>query len=153
MQKLNLPTYKFQLQINEDGKRLIFDEIRKKYVALTPEEWVRQNFLKYLIIEKKYPKSLISVEMQLYLNNISRRSDIVVFSQQAKPKVIVECKSANVKINNNVFEQIKEYNIKLKVDFLIITNGLKHYCCKVDYENNKCIFLEDIPSYKEVLSF
>jgi len=150
MQKLNLPTYKFKLTINEDGKKLIFDEIRKKYVALTPEEWVRQNFLKYLILEKNYPKSLINVEMQLYLNNTSRRSDIVVFSQKAEPKLIVECKATNIKIDNNVFEQVKEYNIKLQVDFLIVTNGLSHYCCKVDYEKNKCIFLKDIPNYKEL---
>ncbi len=148
MLKLNLPLYKFKIKINEQGKKLIFDEVRKKYVTLTPEEWVRQNFLKYLIIEKKYPKTLISVEMQLYLNNRSKRSDIVVFNQNAKPKLIVECKSTKVAINNKVFDQIKDYNIKLRVDFLIVTNGLKHFCCKIDYENNKCIFMKNIPSYK-----
>jgi len=150
MQELNLPTYKFKLTINEEGKKLIFDEIRKKYVSLTPEEWVRQNFLKYLITEKKYPKSLINVEMQLYLNNTSRRSDIVVYSKHTKPKLIVECKATNIKIDNSVFDQIKEYNINLQVDFLIVTNGLKHYCCKVDYQTNKCIFLKDIPSYEDL---
>lgn len=149
--ELNLPKYQFNIKKTEDEKLIIFDDIRKKYVALTPEEWVRQNFVKYLISEKNYSKNLISVEMQLYLNKTSKRCDIVVFNKKAEPKIIVECKAPEVAINQKVFEQIMQYNIKLKVDYLIVTNGIEHYCCKVDYEHEKCIFLTEIPNF-EVLN-
>ena len=145
MQELNLPKYDFKI-IKKNNKNYIFDEIRKKYISLTPEEWVRQNFIKYLISEKKYPKGLISVEMSFQLNRLQKRSDIVVYNRKGKPKMIVECKSPSVNINQKVIEQIITYNISLKVDYLTITNGLKHYCYKIDYDkpdNNS--FIQDLP--------
>lgn len=146
MESLNLPTYSFNLKLIEQRK-YIFDFIRKKYVILTPEEWVRQNFLKYLVEEKKYPASLIFVEMEFKLNTLSKRCDAVVFNRNGEPKVIVECKASSVKIDKLVFEQIARYNMQLKVDYLIVTNGLKHFCCKIDFENQSYAFLKEIPDY------
>lgn len=146
MESLNLPTYSFNLKLIEQRK-YIFDFIRKKYVILTPEEWVRQNFLKYLVEEKKYPASLIFVEMEFKLNTLSKRCDAVVFNRNGEPKVIVECKASSVKIDKLVFEQIARYNMQLKVDYLIVTNGLKHFCCKIDFENQSYTFLKEIPDY------
>lgn len=149
MQQLNLPTYQHKIKIEGD-KKLIFDIIRKKYVALTPEEWVRQNFIHYLINEKNYPASLIAVEMALKVNTVTRRCDIALYNKKGKPFVIVECKAADVKISQKTFEQIAGYNIELQVDYLIVTNGINHYCCKIDYELNTFNFLKDIPDYKEI---
>ncbi|MGE0090216.1 MAG: type I restriction enzyme HsdR N-terminal domain-containing protein [Bacteroidales bacterium] len=146
MESLNLPTYSFNIKLIEQRK-YIFDFIRKKYVLLTPEEWVRQNFLKYLVEEKKYPASLISVEMEFKLNNLSKRSDAVVFDRNANPLLILECKATTVKIDQSVFEQIARYNMQLKVNYLIVTNGLKHFCCKIDFENQRYAFLKEIPDY------
>ncbi|MDX9695595.1 MAG: type I restriction enzyme HsdR N-terminal domain-containing protein [Bacteroidales bacterium] len=146
MESLNLPTYSFNLKLIEQRK-YIFDFIRKKYVILTPEEWVRQNFLKYLVEEKKYPASLIFVEMEFKLNNLSKRCDAVIFNRKGEPIVIVECKASSVKIDKLVFEQIARYNMQLKVDYLIVTNGLKHFCCKIDFENQSYAFLKEIPDY------
>ena len=145
MQELNLPKYDFKI-IKKNNKNYIFDEIRKKYISLTPEEWVRQNFIKYLISEKKYPKGLISVEMSFQLNRLQKRSDIVVHNRKGKPKMIVECKSPSININQKVIEQIITYNISLKVDYLTITNGLKHYCYKIDYNKpDNSTFIPDLP--------
>ena len=123
MEKLNLPTYSFNIKLIEQRK-YIFDFIRKKFVLLTPEEWVRQNFLKYLVEEKKYPVSLIAVEKEFKLNKLSKRSDVIIYDKQGQPLLIVECKAASVKIDQKVFDQIARYNMTLKVDFLVITNGL-----------------------------
>ena len=149
MQQLNLPIYQHRTKV-DGNKKLIFDIIRKKYVALTPEEWVRQNFIHYLINEKNYPAPLIAVEMTLKVNTVTRRCDIALYNNTGKPIVIVECKAADVKINQKTFEQIANYNIELKVDYLIVTNGINHYCCKIDYELNTFQFLKDIPDYKEI---
>ncbi len=149
MEKLNLPTYSFNIKLIEQRK-YIFDFIRKKFVILTPEEWVRQNFLKYLVDEKKYPASLISVEMEFKLNKLSKRSDAVVYNKSGNPVLIVECKAASVKIDQKVFDQIARYNMKLNVEFLVVTNGLDHYCCKIDYENQKYYFLKEIPIFSEI---
>jgi len=149
MEKLNLPTYSFNIKLIEQRK-YIFDFIRKKYVILTPEEWVRQNFLKYLVDEKKYPASLIFVEKEFKLNNLSKRSDAVVYNRSGNPILIVECKAGSVKIDQKVFDQIARYNMKLNVDFLIVTNGLEHFCCKIDYENKKYLFLKEVPEYKNL---
>ena len=149
MEKLNLPTYSFNIKLIEQRK-YIFDFIRKKFVILTPEEWVRQNFLKYLVDEKKYPASLIFVEKEFKLNNLSKRSDAVVYNKTGNPVLIVECKAASVKIDQKVFDQIARYNMKLKVDFLIVTNGLEHFCCKIDYQNQKYLFLKKVPEYEDV---
>ncbi|MGC9374566.1 MAG: type I restriction enzyme HsdR N-terminal domain-containing protein [Bacteroidales bacterium] len=146
MERLNLPTYSFNIKFKEKRK-YIFDFIRKKYVLLTPEEWVRQNFLKYLVEEKKYPASLIAVEKEFKLNTLSKRSDAVVYNRLGQPFLIIECKATNVTINQKVFDQIARYNIKLNVEYLVVTNGLVHYCCKIDVENQNYYFLKDIPEF------
>jgi hypothetical protein len=150
MEKLNLPTYSFNIKLIEQRK-YIFDFIRKKFVILTPEEWVRQNFLKYVVDEKKYPAPLIAVEKEFKLNKLSKRSDAIVYNKQGNPVLIVECKAASVKIDQNVFDQIARYNMKLNVEFLIVTNGLEHYCCKINYKTQKYAFLKDIPEFNEIV--
>ena len=125
MQKLNLPNYTFKLKSNEKHT-LIFDDIRKKNVVLTPEEWVRQHFVQYLIQEKNYPISLIALEKQLTINNRKKRTDILIFSPNGTPDIIVECKAPQIKINQDTFDQIARYNLKLNANFLIVTNGLQH---------------------------
>lgn len=147
MQKLNLPTYTFKLKSNEKHT-LIFDNLRKKYFVLTPEEWVRQHFVQFLIDEKKYPVSLIALEKQLTINNRKKRTDILVFNADGNPDIIVECKAPQVKITQATFDQIARYNLKLKANYLIVTNGLEHFFCKMDFENETYIFLKDIPDYK-----
>ncbi len=151
MEKLNLPEYDFRIRKSEQ-KLEIFDAFRKKFVSLTPEEWVRQSFLMYLVNEKDYPASLIAVEAGLKLYNRIKRTDIVVYSNFAKPVLIVECKAPEVTINQKVFDQIARYNMVLKVKYLIVTNGLNHYCCYLDYENNSIKYLEEIPDYKYLLT-
>jgi hypothetical protein len=146
MQELKLPTYKFKLKSNEN-KTLIFDNLRKKYVVLTPEEWVRQHYVSYLIEEKRYPRSLIAVEKQLVLNNRKKRTDILVFNTTGNPEIIVECKAPSIKITQATFDQIARYNLKLKANYLIVTNGLEHFYCKMDFEKETYIFLKGIPDY------
>lgn len=146
MHKLNLPTYQFKIK-NSENKQLIFDKIRKKYVVLTPEEWVRQNFVQYLITEKKYPISLIAVEKQLTVNNLKKRFDILIFNPNGTPNIIVECKASSIKIAQDTFDQIARYNLKLNAEYLIVTNGLTHYFCKKDSKNEQYLFLENIPNY------
>ena len=125
----------------------IFDEVRKRYLKLTPEEWVRQNFIQYLNQEKKYPLGLMGVEKMVKYNNLKTRSDIVLYNTDGKANIIVECKSPDVHITQDTFYQIAKYNSKLKVKYLVVTNGMKHYCCKMDYENNNIEFLEEIPNF------
>ncbi|MGK0325182.1 MAG: hypothetical protein ACJA1D_000521 [Polaribacter sp.] len=147
MQKLNLPTYNFKFKSSEN-KTLIFDKLRKKYMVLTPEEWVRQHFVYFLIEEKKYPVSLIAIEKQLTINNLKKRSDILVFNTDGKPEIIVECKAPSIKITQDAFDQIARYNLKLKAKYLIVTNGLEHFYCKMDFKKETYIFLKMIPDYK-----
>ncbi|AOW16617.1 restriction endonuclease subunit R [Polaribacter vadi] len=146
MQKLNLPNYKFKLKSSEN-KTLIFDNFRKKYFVLTPEEWVRQHFVQFLIDEKKYPVSLIAIEKQLTINNRKKRTDILVFNTDGNPDIIVECKAPQIKITQATFDQIARYNLKLKANYLIVTNGLDHFYCKMDFEKETYIFLKEIPAY------
>ncbi|MBN1184766.1 MAG: type I restriction enzyme HsdR N-terminal domain-containing protein [Bacteroidales bacterium] len=146
MERLNLPTFTLKVK-SESKKKFIFDEIRKKWIVLSPEEWVRQNFLHYLIQYKKYPASLLAVEYTLTINKQSIRSDIVAFSSNRNPILIVECKAPDVKITQTTFDQIAVYNMVLHVDYLVLTNGKSHYCCKMDFENKKYQFLKDIPEY------
>lgn len=146
MQKLNLPDFNFKIK-NSENKMLIFDNLRKKYLVLTPEEWVRQHFVHYLISEKKYPISLIAIEKQLTLNTRKKRTDILVFNQLGTPELIVECKAPSVKITQDTFDQIARYNLKLNANYLIVTNGLSHFYCKMDFKNKTYIFLKDIPAY------
>ena len=146
MLKLNLPQYDSKIS-KKEGKLFILDEFRKKYVALTPEEWVRQNFLMYLVTDKKYPRTLIAVEAGLKLYKRKKRTDAVVYNKQGEPLLIIECKAPEVKINQDVFDQVVRYNLALKVNYLIVTNGLEHYCCLLDYKNNSYSFLNEIPEY------
>ena len=147
MQKLNLPAYDFQSRV-EDGKRYILDIYRKKYVLLTPEEEVRQRFARYLVEEKGYPASLMMTEFSLKLNEMTRRCDILVHKPAGEPAVLVECKAPGVKISRETFDQASHYNMVFRVKYLMVSNGLKHYCCYIDFENRKVSFLEEIPSYE-----
>ena len=149
MYNLNLPKYNLSTKLIND-KKYVFEVIRKKYVVLTPEEFVRQNFVQFLIQEKKYPASLVATEILLKINNLSKRADIVLYNRVGEASLIVECKAPEVKITQKAFDQILRYNISLRADYLIITNGIKHYCCKHDFENNSCVFLADIPHYDTI---
>ena len=149
MLQLNLPIFEPKLKkIKKDI--FIFDLIRKKYLLLTPEEWVRQSFLNYLINHKGYPYSLMENEAIIQLNNMTRRCDTVVYNNLLEPLVIIEYKRPDVKIDQQVFDQIVRYNIVLKVKFLIVSNGLSHYCCINNYENQTYDFLESIPDYSQL---
>ena len=147
MWQLNLPEYKFRIK-NQNNKLFIFDQQRKKFVSLTPEEWVRQNFICFLTDEKKYPSSLISVEKQLVINGLKKRCDAVIYNRNAHPLMIIEFKAPNVEIIQKTFDQAAVYNSKLKVGYFIISNGISHYCCQVDFENSKYNFLEKIPDFE-----
>jgi len=147
MEALNLPTYNFKI-ISENNQTKIFDAIRKKYVVLTPEEWVRQNFIQYLINEKQYPASLIAVEISLKYNTLQKRADVVVYNKKGEPVVLVECKATNVKITQETFHQAAVYNMNFKVSHLIVTNGLNHYCCQMNYIDKTYLFLSQIPDFQ-----
>jgi len=124
---------------------LIFDEIRKKFIILTPEEWVRQHVIRYLVLDKNYPVSHISVEKQLKLHKTVKRYDIVVYNRDGGIELIVECKAPNIKISQDTFDQIARYNFVLKANLLMVTNGLEHYFCKMDFEAEKYEFIEELP--------
>ena len=146
MPQLNLPNAALKTKLVE-GTTQVFDAVRKKYLVLTPEEWVRQHFIHYLNKEKNYPLGLMGVEQMVKYNAMQTRADIVLYTADGKPNVIVECKAPKVKITQDAFNQIAKYNFKLKVDFLVVTNGMQHFCCAMDYENNKITFLEEVPPY------
>lgn len=149
MKKLNLPEYDFTI-VKEDKKTKIFDGIRRKYLLLTPEEWVRQHIVRFLVEEKKFPKGLIALEKGLKMNGLNKRSDILVYSQKGNPIFMVECKATSVKINQSVFDQISRYNISYQLPYLLVTNGLQHYCAKINFNEKKFNFLNDIPFYHEL---
>ncbi|MCP4313120.1 MAG: type I restriction enzyme HsdR N-terminal domain-containing protein [Bacteroidetes bacterium] len=149
MPKLNLPEYDFR-QRTEEGRQLILDVFRKRYVALTPEEEVRQRFARYLVEERHYPASLIQTEYTLNLNGMVRRCDILVDKPAGTPSVLVECKAPNVKISQETFDQAARYNMVFRVRYLMVTNGIKHYCCRIDFETRKVDFLENIPGYQDI---
>lgn len=151
MLELNLPSFEIKVaKIN--GRPSVFDKLRKKYVALTPEEWVRQHFVNFLISEKEYPEALIANEMQVNLNGQKKRCDSVIFDRMGEPLVIVEYKAPEVNITQKVFDQIARYNIVLRVQYLIVSNGIGHYCCMVDYETQTIQYLSEIPNYRELIS-
>ena len=150
MQKLNFPSYTFRFK-NSENKVSIFDAIRKKFIILTPEEWVRQHVVNYLLEEKKYPKSLINVEKILLINGLRKRYDIVVFNPDGSIFILIECKAPEVKIGQVTFDQIARYNMTLQAEFLMVTNGLNHYFCLMDFENEKYTFLENLPDYNKVV--
>ena len=151
MYELNLPKYGIKIA-NENGHLTIFDVLRRKYVALTPEEWVRQHFVHYLIGHKGYPQTLMANEIQLAIGNKKLRCDSVLYDRSLKPRMIIEYKAPTINITQKVFDQITVYNMLLHVDYLVVSNGIKHYCCQMDYDNQKYLFLEDIPDYQEIIT-
>ena len=149
MYSLNLPSY--DAKIRKNGPLMeIYDSLRRKYVALTPEEWVRQHFVNWLIIDKEYPTSLMANEAGIKLNSLTRRCDTVVYDQHLDPLMIIEYKESNISITQDVFDQIVRYNTVLKVQYIVVSNGVKHYCCKMNYEKHSYDFLIDIPNYREL---
>lgn len=150
MQQLNLPQYAFKIKKVDGERKQIFDIVRKKFVALQPEEWVRQNFIHYLIHDRGFAATLMSVEHSLNYNGRSKRGDIVVFNNIGNPRLIVECKAPDVAITQDVFDQAARYNMVLKLDYLIVTNGINHFCCKIDHSNNSYAFLSEIPIANEL---
>lgn len=149
MLKLNLPTFDYKINRTRDGLQ-IYDRLRSKFVALTPEEWVRQHFVEFIITHKGFPQSLIANEIGITLNNTRRRCDTVVYDNTATPLVIIEYKAPSVEITQATFDQIVRYNMVLQAKYLIVSNGLNHYCCSIDYTNQTYQFLKEIPSYSEL---
>lgn len=146
MQNLNFNSYSFRLK-NSENKVYIFDAIRKKFLVLTPEEWVRQHTIQFLIQELNYPISLISVEKIVKINGMNKRYDIVVFNSNGSIEIIIECKAPEVQITQATFDQIARYNFILQANYLMVTNGLNHYFCQMDFENENYTFLKDLPAY------
>jgi len=146
MRQLNFPLYNFRFK-NSENKIHIFDVIRKKFIVVQPEEWVRQHIVHQLIYDKKYPLSLINVEKQLRLNNLTKRYDVVVFNPDGSIEILVECKSPETKIDQVVFDQIARYNMKLRANYLMVSNGMDHFYCKMDFEEEKYTFLRQLPDF------
>jgi hypothetical protein len=143
---LNLPAYEVRLS-EERGRRKIFDVLRRKYVALTPEEWVRQHFVHFLIGHKGYPQGLLANEVELRLGDKSLRCDTLLYTSSLEPRMIIEYKAPSIKIQQKTFDQIAAYNLLLHVDYLVVSNGVEHYCCRMDYERGSYEFMESIPDY------
>ncbi len=146
MEELIFPTFEYKLRKHK-GKLAIFDIIRKKYIFLTPEEWVRQHLVHYLINQLKYPKSMISVEDGLKVNKMQKRSDIIIHNRHGKVFMVVECKSAKIKLNQNSMIQLSTYNQSYKAEYIALTNGLKVYVCKIDYEKKNADYIERFPEF------
>jgi len=151
LMKLDFPEYKFRVRKAARGME-IFDIIRKRFVALTPEEWVRQHAIHFLNKERQIPLGRMNVEVALEASGLSRRADIVVFDNFGKSAAIVECKAPNVKITQDTFDQIARYNMALKASYLIVTNGLTHFCCYIDIEKQSYYFVEIIPDYQTMVN-
>ncbi len=145
---MNLPYYQFKIS-SVKGREKIFDVFRKKYVSLTPEEWVRQNFLMWLHKEKAYPAGLIAVESSTKYNTLAKRADAIIFSKNGRPIMIVECKAPDVKISQDVFDQVARYNFSIRATYIAITNGLEHFCCKMNSEST-WKFLDQVPDFNEL---
>ena len=146
--KLNLPDAALKTKLVE-GTIQVFGQVRKKYFVLTPEEWVRQHFINYLNKEKGYPLGLMGVEKMIKYNQLQTRADIVLYNSDGRPSMIVECKAPNVKINQDAFYQIAKYNFQLQVRYLVVTNGLQHFCCCMEYDKNKIKCLENVPLFTD----
>lgn len=146
MQKLNFPTYSFRFK-NSENKVAIFDEIRKKFIILTPEEWVRQHVVQYLLQDKNYPKSYINVEKLIKINDLSKRYDIIVYQPNGEIYLLIECKAPEVTITQQTFDQIARYNLVLNAKYLMVSNGLNHYFCQMDLIKEKYIFLQELPEF------
>ena len=151
MTRLNLPPFEIKLR-GTKAQPQIFDILRKKYIALTPEEWMRQHFVHFLVEHKGYPAALMANEIQLKVGEKTLRADSVLYSRELKPRMIIEYKAPHIPITQKVFDQISIYNMLLHVDYLVVSNGLQHYICKMDYNDKKYLFLEDIPDYEELLT-
>lgn len=149
---LNLPPITLRTRPGANGRPTVWDVLRRRYVTLTAEEWVRQHFVHYLIAECGYPAGLLANEIALDVGGVRRRCDTVLFAREgARPRVIVEYKAPQVPITQEVFNQIQSYNSVLKADYLIVSNGLLHYCCRMDYEGDRVIFLREIPRFEELI--
>jgi hypothetical protein len=147
LQPLHLPPYPFKIS-DQNGQLTMFDVIRKRNIIITPEEWVRQHFVQYLIHQKKYPKSLIKLEGGHKLHGKAKRSDIVVFNSAGEKILLVECKAPSVAIDQNTFDQVARYNMVHKVNLLAVTNGLQHFYCSIDFNTSTYKFMEELPEYK-----
>lgn len=148
---LNFPSYPFRIQ-KKGNSTFIFDEVRKKFLVLTPEEWVRQHLIQYLICQKHYPKSLIKLEGGLKLNSLQKRSDILLFNNSGEKIMLVECKAPSVKITQETFDQIARYNFIHRVKWLYVSNGLQHFCCEIDLQKSTYRFVTELPEYSLLLS-
>ncbi len=149
MHDLNLPRYEIKV-VAQDGKRMIQDVLRRKYVALTPEEWVRQHFIHFLTEHKGYPKGYLANEVELKVGDKKMRCDTVLYDASLRPRMIIEYKAPSVRLTQKVFDQITAYNFLLKVDYLIVSNGLQHYCCRMDYETQTYAFAREVPDYNDL---
>ena len=149
MERLNLPPYEFKTR-QADGKTYILDILRRRFISLTPEEWVRQHFIQYLINHKSYPSALLANEVELKIGQKKLRCDSVLYTRQLAPRMIMEYKSPSVQITQKTFNQIFAYNTLLHADYLVVSNGMTHYCCRIDYENKSYTFLPDMPEYKDL---
>ena len=147
--EINLPPYEIKLR-EQNGRRQIFDFLRRRYVALTPEEWVRQHFVHFLTEQKGYPKGLLANEVEQKIGNKKLRCDTLLYNKDLRPRMIIEYKAPEIAITQRVFNQITVYNFLLHVDYLIVSNGHQHYCCRMDYEKGEYTFLQDIPHYTEL---
>ena len=145
-QKLNLPKVVLKTKLVE-GTIQVFDVVRKNYFKLTAEERVRQHFIHYLNSDKNYPFGLMGIEKMIKYNSLKKRADIVIYNNDGEPNILVECKAPNIKITQDAFDQVARYNFKLKVKYLVVTNGMKHFCCSIDYEKDEFNFLKEIPSF------
>ena len=152
MVELNLPEYDCKVKQRDDGSPDIWDRLRERWVSLTPEEWVRQHFVAWLIADKQFPAALMANEVSLTQNGIARRCDTVALDHTGQSLVIVEYKAPTVKVTQKTFDQIVRYNMVLHARYLIVSNGLEHYCCQIDYENNSYRFLEEIPCYESLVA-
>lgn len=146
---LNLPSYAIKIR-KEDDHEQILDVLRRKYVALTPEEWVRQHFIHYLIEHKHYPATLLANEVKLQVGDKVLRADSVLYSTTLQPRMIIEYKAPHISITQKTFDQISTYNLLLHADYLVVSNGIRHYICRMDYKQQKYVFLEDIPEYEKL---
>jgi type I site-specific restriction endonuclease len=149
MQQLNLPEYSFRYK-EENGKKFIFDEVRKKFVVLTPEEWVRQNFLQFMSRQLKYPPNLIGVEKTIKVHGLLQRCDIVLYNRKGVPAMIVECKAPSVKVDASTLFQAARYNTALEVPYLVLTNGLSHYCIFIDLKEGSHSVKSQFPDFEEL---
>jgi hypothetical protein len=147
MVKLNLPEYEYNVK-KDEGKIWIFDIIRKRFIVLTPEEWVRQHFVNFLINDLKYPKALIKIETGLVYNKLNKRSDIIIYDRQGLPWMVIECKAPEQKLNTQTLEQVTMYNASMKAKYIAVTNGMIHFCCEINWEERNTNLLKAFPEYR-----